>query len=215
MRRTPPWWPRAGRSTWTWCASARTARACTSTSARWRSRPTTAKPLPTSCTATSPTASASRKPCACRRDATRSPWKRQATAIPTGICRPASITSRPACCRSAAMRPAAPSATGRNGCAGSRFTPRTGRSGNRRWPRISPAASRTSRWSCASWWAARCAGPRFTSSPRAMPRARRSAGPDRSATSPSTSAPKRRCASPKAATSGSWRRHRRASSTGT
>ena len=121
-------------------------------------------------------------------------WKPPVTATPTGIWKPASTTSRPRLLKLCGYAPGTTFRTARNGCAGSRFIPTTGRSGNRRSPRISPAASRTSRWSCVLWWAARCAGPRFTSSPNAMQRASRSAGPDRSATSPTGSVPRKRCA---------------------
>ena len=87
-----------------------------------------------------------------------------------------------------------PSLIGPIGCAAFRFIRRIGRSGKRRSPPISPAGSRTSRCNCASWCAVKCAGPSFIFSLREMRPACRSAGPDRSPTSPSRSVSRRRCA---------------------
>ena len=60
-----------------------------------------ARPLEHRASPTSPTASAPRTRCACRSTAMRSPWRRPATAIGTGISRPTRCTCRRCCSKCA------------------------------------------------------------------------------------------------------------------
>ena len=143
--------------------------------------------------ATSPSASASRRRCALSRSATSSPWRRASRDTGTGTSPPPVLRFAESAWTWADSRPEPRGSTGTSTGRASTCTRRTSCAGRRRGRRCSPERASGLPWKCATSSAARPAGTASRPSAGATTRARSYAGPARPPTSRSASWRRKGC----------------------